>query len=251
MKETSERFTDTVENYQKYRPGYPKEILEVLVHDCHLNKNYIIADIGSGTGFLSKLFLDYGNTVYGLEPNQAMREAAENYLKTYPCFHSLTGFAEDTSFQDHSIDMITVGTAFHWFAVGKTKIEFQRILKPSGYVVLIWNVRDLEHSLMQDYEALITNYGTDYSESRASRFDKTALEGFFNRDEMKTCWFRNTQSFDWDGLTGRLLSTSYSLRPHQEGYEAMLAALRRLFDKYQKDGKVEFLYKTKLYYGRI
>lgn len=252
MHNSINRFTQTVQDYIKYRPSYPTEVLETLIEDCGLTKNSIIADIGSGTGLLAKLFLDYGNTVYGVEPNQAMREAGEEYLKQYSNFISVDGTAESTNLKDKSIDIITVGTAFHWFDPEKTKVEFKRILKNHGWVLLVWNVRDVERStLIRDYEKLILKYGTDYRESSASKFDKTALDTFFSPDEIKTQSFTNSQKFDWEGLKGRLLSTSYSLRPDDKQYDNMLSDLKDIFDRYQKNGKVEFLYSTKLHYGHI
>lgn len=252
MHNSINRFTQTVQDYIKYRPSYPTEVLETLIEDCGLTRNSIIADIGSGTGLLSKLFLDYGNTVYGVEPNQAMRKAGEEYLKQYSNFISVDGTAESTNLKDKSIDIITVGTAFHWFDPEKTQVEFKRILKNHGWVLLVWNVRDVERStLIRDYEKLILKYGTDYRESSASKFDKTALDTFFSPNEIKTQSFTNSQKFDWEGLKGRLLSTSYSLRPDDKQYDNMLSDLKDIFDRYQKNGKVEFLYSTKLHYVNI
>lgn len=251
MKNT-ERFSQTVQDYIKYRPSYPKEVLYVLINECHLTPANIIADIGSGTGFLAKLFLDYGNTVYGVEPNQPMREAGEDFLSDYTQFHSIDGTAEATTLANHSVDFITAGTAFHWFDAEKAKLEFKRILKPSGWVLLVWNVRNIQDSkLIQNYENLIVKYGTDYLESNAKKFDKTAVKEFFNPHEMRVQSFRNSQHFDWEGFKGRLLSTSYSLRPGDDGYEEMMRELKMIFDRYQQNGVVEFLYDTKLYYGQF
>lgn len=250
MQNTSDRFNATVQDYLRYRPSYPKEVLELLVAECDLTKNKIIADIGSGTGFLSKLFLDYGNTVYGVEPNEHMREAAENYLSSYPNFKSVKGSAETTTLSDHTVDFVTAGTAFHWFDAKKSKLEFKRILKSSGWVVLVWNVRNIEQSkLIADYEDLIRDYGTDYTRSLAQEFDKTLTEEFFSPNKMHLKVFPYRQYFDWQGFKGRLLSSSYSLRPNDSRYEDMLKELKNIFDRYQQQGQVEFLYETKVYYG--
>lgn len=222
------------------------------IDNCRLTKNKIIADVGSGTGLLSKLFLDGGMTVYGVEPNQSMREAAEIYLKNYPNFHSYNGTAEEMTLADQSVDIITVGTAFHWFDIDKTKMEFRRVLKKDGYVLLVWNVRSTEQSLLlRDYEKLLLKYATDYKESNARKFDNAAVESFFSPNEMKIASFRNSQQFDWNGLKGRLLSTSYSLRPGDIQYDEMISELRGIFERHQKNGIVEFLYDTKLNYGKI
>lgn len=251
MKPT-ERFTQTVEDYIKYRPSYPPEVLQLLIDECGLTKDTLVADIGSGTGLLSKLLLDHGNVVYGVEPNAAMRQAAANYLKSYTNFHSIDGTAEQSTLPNESVDLITVGTAFHWFDAGKAKIEFQRILKSPGWVLLVWNVRAIEKSaLIREYEELIIQFGKDYRNSRAEEFDKTVIEDFFYPYAMNTKSFGNVQIFDWTGFQGRLLSASYSLRPGDLGYPEMIEALKVIFDRHQQRGVIEFRYDTKVYYGQL
>ena len=135
----TQRFTSRVDNYRKYRPGYPPEIIPYLVENAWLTPQSVIADIGAGTGLLTQLFLEHGNQVYAVEPNQAMRAAADELLVGYAHYHSVDASAENTSLPDYSVDMITAAQAFHWFDHEKTKLEFQRVLKPGGMVVLIWN----------------------------------------------------------------------------------------------------------------
>jgi len=251
MASPTERFTETVENYIKYRPSYPAEVIQVLIKECGMTEKSIIADIGSGTGILSKLLLEQRSTVYGIEPNQAMRNAAEKYLKEYPNFISINGAAEATRLKDCSVNIITAATAFHWFNAEKSRVEFKRILKTSGWLMLVWNVRDTESKIMRDYENLILRYGKDYRNSKAKEFDTTATENFFKPYKMKTASFKNMQQFDWEGLKGRQLSASHSLREGDTEYDDMLKELKIIFERYQKNGKVEFLYNTKLYYGQL
>ncbi|MCW5590443.1 MAG: class I SAM-dependent methyltransferase, partial [Legionellales bacterium] len=242
----------TIEHYVKYRPNYPDAIYSFLSQQGMLKPQHVIADIGSGTGFLAKLFLEQGHRVYGIEPNSGMREAGEEYLAHYPHFYSIDAIAEATTLPENSIDWITAGTAFHWFDAANAKMEFQRILKSPGYALLIWNVRNTQDSpFIKDYEQLIIDYGKDYKNSRAEEFDKTALADFFAPYPMQTTSFVNIQLFDWEGLKGRLLSTSYSLRETDAGYDDMINALKILFDRHQHQGQVEFLYETKLYFGRM
>jgi len=249
---TVNRFDETVENYLQYRPSYPEEVYTLLSHQFDFSHEKMIADIGSGTGFLSKLFLDHGHTVYGVEPNQAMRMAAEKYLANYSNFHSINGLAELTTLQDESVDWVVVGTAFHWFDIKKTKIEFKRILKSSGFCCVVWNVRNQKESpLLQEYENLILNFSNDYKKSRAQEFDQTIVDNFFHPYEMYVASFANKQFFNWEGFKGRLLSTSYSLRENDDKYADMINALKKIFDQYQSNGRVEFLYETKMYYGQL
>lgn len=246
------RFTKTVENYIKYRPSYPAEIYSFLIQQGDLTSEKVIADIGSGTGFLSKLFLDHGHTVYGVEPNRAMRNAGEQYLSHYQKFHSVDGSAEATTLDSESVDRVTAGTAFHWFDPEKSKIEFKRILKSLGFVLLIWNVRNKQKSaLLRDYESLLMTDCKEYKNSPAQKFNQSVAEEFFKPYSMKTASFPNKKQFDWEGFKGRLLSTSYSLRETDSQYEKMLKDLREIFERHQKQGVVEFLYDTKLYYGQM
>ncbi len=123
------RFSNRVENYAKYRPYYPAEIIKFLNTTIGLTKGDIIADIGSGTGIFSKLFLDNGNEVYGIEPNAEMRSAGEKYLINHTNFYSIDASSEYTKLESESVDIITSGQAFHWFEPEPTKKEFLRILK--------------------------------------------------------------------------------------------------------------------------
>jgi ubiquinone/menaquinone biosynthesis C-methylase UbiE len=142
------RFSDRVENYIKYRPHYPPEVIDYLQSQNVLADSSVIADIGSGTGISTEMFLNNGNTVYGVEPNKEMREAAERLLKDYKNFVSVNGTAEETTLKNKSIDIVTAGQAFHWFDIPKSKAEFKRILKDTGYVVLMWNNKQLSSPLL-------------------------------------------------------------------------------------------------------
>src|SRR6476469_8499971 len=141
MQDSTKRFSSRVENYIKYRPSYPPTVIDILTEHCQLTPAAVMADIGSGTGLLTELFLKHGNRVFGVEPNRAMREAGERLLAGYSNFTSVDGVAEATTLPDHSVAFVTAGQAFHWFDVAKTRQEFIRILQPQGWAVLVWNVR--------------------------------------------------------------------------------------------------------------
>lgn len=251
MGKPTERFTNTVKDYIKYRPSYPDAVLSFLVKECHLTKESLVADMGSGTGLLTQLFLAFGMTVYGVEPNDAMREAGKTFLKDFPTFYSIKATAEQSTLPPHFFDLITAGTAFHWFDPVKAKQEFIRILKQEGYVALIWNVRDETFPLMKEYEALINEFGTDFKTSNASQFDHSVQEDFFLPHTIKIQSFPNKQCFDWQGLQGRLLSTSYAERPGDLRFEEMMKALKKIFVKYQLNNKIDFIYQTKVYCGQL
>jgi SAM-dependent methyltransferase len=248
----TQRFSSRVENYVKYRPGYPKAILALLRRDCGLSPASVIADIGSGTGLSARLFLANGNRVYGAEPNPEMRAAAERLLAKYSRFTSVAATAEATTLPDASTDFIVAGQAFHWFDIPSTRAEFTRILKPAGWVVLMWNERHVSDTLfLRNYERILKTYSTDYAEVDHRRVDARTLHKFFGRQGFQFAHFDNVQTFDFEGVCGRLLSSSYAPGPGHPNHAPMLAELRRAFDAYQSGGHVDFLYDTQVYYGHL
>ena len=251
MSNPTERFSSRVEHYAKYRPGYPVEILELLLKKCGLTPKSIVADIGSGTGKLSELFLQNGNTVFAVEPNSGMRAAAEKLLRNNEAFISVDGTAESTTLRDATVDIIAAGQAFHWFDRPKAKIEFNRILKSSGWVVIIWNERRLEATpFLRAYEELLLRYGTDYQDVR---HENTASEvaGFFPPNNVIVKTFENRQEFDLEGVTGRISSTSYTPEPGTAEFLKMAEALQQIFAQHAVNGRVVFEYDTRVYLGQL
>jgi SAM-dependent methyltransferase len=247
MTDATRRFSSRVENYVKYRPGYPREVIRLLASECALTPGSLIADVGSGTGILSELFLQHGNTVYGVEPNQEMRAAAERLLKDYATFHSIDGRAEATTLAKDSIDFVTAGQAFHWFDQSKARKEFVRVLRPEGWVVLIWNERRLDPTpFLRTYEELLLKYGTDYDRVRHED-----VSGFFAPRGFLVATFANFQIFDFEGLQGRAFSASYTPEPSHSNYRPMVEELIKIFQRHQKDGKVTIEYDTNIYYGHL
>lgn len=246
----TQRFSNRVNYYIRFRPRYPAAVLDFLNEELALSPQAVFADIGSGTGILAEMFLRNGNPVFGVEPNPEMRAAAEALLNAYPQFYSVTGRAEATTLADRSIDMITAGQAFHWFQVDQARQEFRRILKPDGWVVLVWNDRKPDASpFMQAYEQLLRDYAGEYEQVTCRNVDEVVLADFFGSYTRRD--FPNYQEFDRDSLAGRLLSSSYAPLPGHPHHEPMLAELRRIFEVYQSGGRVRFDYKTQVYYGRL
>lgn len=249
---SEERFTSRVESYLKYRPSYPKEAIDHLYDVVGLDANSNIADIGSGTGIISKLLLERGSHVIAVEPNQAMREAAEQTLKSSPQFQSIAGSAESTGLPDQSVDFIVCAQAFHWFDRSAAQIEFRRILRPGGRVILIWNSR-LTHGtpFREEYNQLLHTYGTDYNKVNHKNISQTILLSFFKEGSMHEMRFGMSQEFDFEGLKGRLLSSSYSPAPGHANYDPMMSELRNLFDKNNQEGIVAFDYETEIFWGEV
>lgn len=243
------RFSNRVEDYVKYRPGYPVEIVRFL-HDTYgLTQDKLIADIGAGTGISTELFLKKGYRVIAVEPNVEMREKAIELLDSYNGFIPKNGTAENTGIDSNSVGAIIAGQAFHWFDALKTRIEFKRILKPDGIVALIWNERKTTSAFEQEYDELIIKHGNDYVKVDHRNIDTEHI--FFNPEPVHLETFANKQVFDFEGLKGRLLSSSYMPAREDMGYEPMISDLQALFDKFQQNGVIVINYDTKVYSGKL
>jgi SAM-dependent methyltransferase len=248
-RDPTRRFSSRVENYVRFRPGYPQEILALLAADCGLTKSSAIADIGSGTGKLAELFLANGNRVYGVEPNREMREAGERLLTLFENFTSIPATAEETTLPHGCADFVTAGQAFHWFDRERCRKEFARILKPGGWIVLIWNDRQtVATAFLAGYEKLLKTYSTDYSKVDHKQIDDDVVREFFGYAPAKKL-IPSGQEFDFEGLKGRLLSSSYAPEAGQRGYAEMLRDLETLFNAHQENGRVRFIYDTVVYFG--
>jgi SAM-dependent methyltransferase len=247
------RFTSRVGDYAAHRPSYPADLLPLLAREGVLRPTDVVADVGSGTGLLTALLLDQGNTVYAVEPNAAMAEEARGRFAADPRFHPVAGRAEDTGLPAASCDVVTAAQAFHWFDVDGARAEFRRILRPGGPVVLVWNIRRLDSTpLLREYEAMLLRFAAeDYRKVSAGWADEQAIARFFAPPAFEVRSLEYLQVFGYDGLRGRLLSSSYAPAAGDPRHEPMMAELRAIFDRHQKDGQVTFEYDTQVYWGRL
>lgn len=245
------RFSDRVENYIRYRPTYPKELITELKKEQLISEDTVIADIGSGTGIFTKLLLKAGCIVYAVEPNDEMREAAEKILGWYPNFISINGQAEATTLGRRSVDMIAAAQAFHWFDAEETKWEFKRILKPKGSLVLVYNSRQIERTpFMKGYDQLLKKHCPEYEGIAQQYINLQQAKDFFGTEEVTHFVCDNYQIFNFDGLKGRLLSSSYTPKEDQVVYQLLLDGLEALFEKHQENDQVQFTYETEMFYGK-
>lgn len=247
----TDRFSNRVANYVKFRPNYPPEIIPFLAAEHGLTPAADVADIGSGTGISSEPFLDNGNTVYGVEPNGPMREAAESLLGHYANFVSVDGSAEQTGLAENSADFVVAGTAFHWFDREKTRQEFDRILRPNGTLVLMWNERNTDDLFQQEYDQFLQDKAIDYNKVGHRNVTVDKLEPFFAPTVPQLTTFPNAQTFELDGLKGRALSSSYAPAPGHPKHVAFMSALADLFHRHQRNDQITFSYTTKLYIGQL
>ena len=246
------RFANRVDVYIRHRPSYPSQLFDLLEKECGLSTDWTIADIGSGTGILSRLFLKRGHIVFGVEPNVEMRRAAEGLLTGFSGFRSTSATAEETTLKSQSIDLIVAGQAFHWFDPDFARREFGRILKPGGIVALIWNDRRKDSTkFLTEYERLLITFGTDYQKVDHTRLTSTTLNTFFGPGGYRSAAFDNQQQLDFYGLRGRLLSASYIPPENDPQFSPMIRQLHTIYETHQLDGQVALDYDTRIYYGQM
>ena len=250
MKST-ERFSDRVENYVKFRPSYPLQLIDTLAQQCSLGSDSSIADIGSGTGKLTELLLPTGATVHAVEPNREMREAAEHLLQHNQQFVSIAGDSCYTGLESQSIDLIVAAQAIHWFDAAPTKLEFTRILKPAGHIGLIWNERDTGSAFQKDYDHMLTTHCEEYSKVNHRNITDSSIEEFFNPYRFRKFTFTYAQHFDLQGFLGRMYSSSYTPAPGSTAAAALDNAATTLFQSHAKDNRIEFTYQTNLFLAKL
>ena len=248
--DATSRFSDRVDDYVKYRPSYPPAVIDAIESRARLPAGARIADVGSGTGISAKPWLERGYEVFGVEPNDAMRAAAERLLGAYAKFHSVRGTAEATTLPDASVDLVVAAQAFHWFEPQRARTELRRILVPPFRAALVWNERLTEGAFLEAYEGALLEHAIDYAKVDHRNIDAAAIEPFFG-GPFEQLVFENAQRFDREGFLGRALSSSYVPQRGHPKHEAMMAALGRIFDAHEQGGAVEFRYRTVLYLGAL
>lgn len=252
------RFSDRVADYERARPSYPDALVELLETEAELTPAAVLADIGSGTGLSAEPFLRSGHTVYCVEPNDAMRSAAERRLGGFAGFRSVAGTAESTTLEGGSVDHVMAGQAFHWFDLAAARREFVRIMRPGGWLVVFWNTRLVDATpFLREYEALLVRFGTDYLAVRARTESLAAgtepggaLYGFVGGAVTRRV-LRNEQAFDFAGLARRLRSASYVPAAGSAAYPAMMAELEEIFARHEVDGRVSILYDLEVFFARL
>jgi ubiquinone/menaquinone biosynthesis C-methylase UbiE len=247
------RFTNRVENYRRYRPGYPSLVIDLIRETCGPSAPLQVVDIGSGTGIFTRKLLEAGFEVSAVEPNEAMRVVAEEDLSGFPHFRSISAPAEVTGLPSHYFNAITAAQAFHWFERGAVRLEFNRILQPGGWCFLIWNERKPKNSAFNhEYQGLLATLGQSFEGVRDRvEADKTSLEDFFLTGSYREAHFDNPHILDWEELRGRFLSSSYVPTEEDPRYGTLLARLEEIFRKHEQDGRVEFEQQTGVYFGRL
>ncbi|HEX2926500.1 MAG TPA: class I SAM-dependent methyltransferase [Ruminiclostridium sp.] len=248
----TEKFTGKARIYQKYRAHYPEQFIEYLFFTGELDKHSTIADIGSGTGILTRQLLEKGCRVLGVEPNDDMRTIAEMELASYKNFVSVNGTAENTTLQEKSADCLTAAQSFHWFDPESFKSECRRVLKPGCKVVLVWNSRIMESKVILENAEICSQlcpkfrgFSGGYDENPSSYLS------FFRQGECELKTFENNIVYNREAFVGRNLSSSYAPKMGEDNYDRFIYELNNLFDKFSKEGRLILPNVTRSYSGRV
>lgn len=250
MKDSTKRFSDRADDYVKYRPSYPLEVIDLLKSKFDLRTEKIIVDVGSGTGISSELFLKNGNVVYGVEPNDKMRSEAEKQLSQYKNYISIKGTSNETTLPSKTADFIIAAQAFHWFEPNSTRLEFKRILRDNGIVVILFNDRATKGTLFaEQYETLLNEFGSDYKQVKHKNVGEKRHRDFLG--DYQEFHFPYFQDFNFEGLLGRLKSSSYVPKEGAPRFAEMVSVLQKIFDENSRNGQVRMEYDTQVYCSRF
>lgn len=245
------RFSVKADTFNKFRPRYPSEIIDYIKTLLAPTKDIVLADVGSGTAIFTKQILPFCEKVYGIEPNEKMRKIAEKSMKGNNKFISINGKAESTKLKSSSIDYITVSQAFHWFDKQKCKLEFKRILKSNGFIILLWNkYENFDQPFFIEFDRILREYGEGY-ENKPIKINIDEINAFFLNGEFTTFKCSNPRLMDFQQLLGTISSCSYIKESDEHVKMSLESSVRLLFNKYQDNGKVLFVYESVLYYGKI
>lgn len=252
MSAQAERFTDRAAAYAQARPTYPPQIATDLMHALRLTPGAVVADLGSGTGLSSEIFLRAGCTVIGVEPNAAMRAAAQAHLSCYPNYRSVAASAEATELPTCSVDLALAAQAAHWFDAPRARLEALRILRRPACAALIWNERETSgDAFAQGYETLLRDFGTDYAQVRARHADPELIGQFFGVAQVPETRYPHALTLTWDTLCALLASASYLPAVGAPAHAPMMERVRALFERHQHHGSVHLNYVARVFAGEL
>lgn len=242
-------FYNRANEYAIGRPTYPEEILKRL-KELGIGRNSTIADVGAGTGLLTRMLSEIGCRILAVEPNIEMLSECKKYCSTITSIEYINEPAESTGIKEHSLDLIIIAQAFHWFDKELSKVEFKRILKEKGYVIFLWNDMQIDNEFANEYINIIRKYKIKTT-AAITNFDPDKEKYNFLGQSFEKIYYNNSQFLTIDGIIGNATSLSYTPSKLDSNYNQFVQELKKLFLKYQVDGKVIINYKTEMCIGQF
>jgi SAM-dependent methyltransferase len=243
-------YTERVMAYARYRWEFAPEAVQAFLASCGLTPEWVVADVGSGTGMVARHLVERARAVLAVEPNAAMRRAAFEGLGHHPSYRAVGASSDATGLGDSSVDLITVGRAVHWFPAASTRAEFTRILRPAGWLAILTTPCTDRGFL----DSLETVKREENGWDRAA--DRHALEAvptafYFGHDEVQTiCWPGVAQE-TWEAFLGRMSSRLSTPQPGHPLRSKFERALRDVFERHARDGVLSVSYETAIEFGRV
>jgi SAM-dependent methyltransferase len=244
-------FSELAQLYAQHRPDYPAAALDLVVSRAGLGPGQLLVDVGSGTGISSRLFAARGVPVLGIEPNDSMRAKAEAEPAPpgAPSPRYQAGRGEATGLPDGVAAAAICAQAFHWFDAPVALAEFRRVLRPGGWVALLWNERDERDPFTGAYGDVVRTLpeSREVEGPRAVAGQALLDSPLFEAAERLP--FSHEQLLTEEGLLGRTFSASWAPK-EPERAEPFAEAVRAVFAQFQRDGRVVMRYETTVYLAR-
>lgn len=238
--------------YDAHRPSYPAAAMTMLTNLGALSPQSVVADVGSGTGIFSKVLLDNGCRVFGVEPLVELSEVANVRLADHLRFTNILGSAEETSLDDSSVDLVTAASALHWFDADAARNEFRRILREPGWTAALWNFRMTGDSAFDKaFDRLWRReFGPPPAATRRE-IECVIAPRFFSNSTFERYAFENPLLCNEDGLVGLAASSSHAPGRDDPKWLEVEQHIRRLHRLHQREGLVQVSYETMMYCGRL
>jgi SAM-dependent methyltransferase len=231
--------------YERYRLPYASQAVADLLD--YIGPVQVIADIGTGTGQLARLFADRCTRLYAVEPEPAMRQVASTALAEWTTVEVRAGCGEHTTLDDRSVDLIVIGNAFHRFKP-EACTELRRILKPSGWIAIFWY--SLTNKPLADMRAekLAT---LKHAVSRmAELWLETPARELFGEADIHTWTYRQSRTDDWTTFFGSSCTWLEAPEPGDPEFGPFEAINREVFEAFAENGAVQVDYETYLAFGQ-